>query len=213
MLAALPVLLRERLPWQRGWLIAAFALAAAGQLGGLAYLGLAASDTGARVLAGVKAFPARFVGWRESGEMARDLLASHPGVLVADNFMLAAEIDFQLNGSVPVYVLDNPLNVKHGRAPQLAIWRRDETALRQLHGNDAMLLAVDEKALRVHEREDWLRTLCGRIAQPVPLSRLDLFGGRRRMAFYAGRVPASLPVAAASDDGCLIWRRAAQAEQ
>ena len=213
LLAALSVLLRDRAPWKRTWLLAAFVLAAAGLLGGLGYLGLAASNDGARVLAGVKAFPARFVGWRESGALARELHATHPGVLVADNFMLAAEIDFQLGGSVPVYVLDNPLNVKHGRAPQLAIWQRDETSLRRLHGGEPMLLAVDEKALRVHEREDWLRSLCGRIGQPAPLSRLDLFDGRRRMAFYAGSVPAALPVTASSDDACLIWRRAAQAEQ
>ncbi|MET3654172.1 ArnT family glycosyltransferase [Dyella japonica] len=213
LLAALPVLLRERLPWRRGWLVATFALAAAGQLGGLAYLGLAASDNGARLLAGLKAFPARFVGWRESGDVARELLVSHPGVLVADNFMLAAEIDFQLGGSVPVYALDNPLNVKHGRAPQLAIWQRDEAALRRLHGGESMLLVVDEKALRVHEREGWLQTLCGRIVQPAPLSRLDLFDGRRRIAFYAGAVPSSLPVAATTSEACPIWRRAVEAEQ
>jgi hypothetical protein len=95
----------------------------------------------------------------------------------------------------------------------LAIWQRDEAALRRWHGGEAMLLAVDEKALRVREREDWLRTLCGRISQPVPLSRLDLFDGRRRMAFYAGSVPAALPVLASSDDGCPLWRRAVEAEQ
>ncbi|MGO4503472.1 ArnT family glycosyltransferase [Dyella sp. 2YAF14] len=209
LLAALPVLLRERRPWRQAWLTAAFVLAAAGLLGGLAYLGLAASNNGARVLAGFKAFPARFVGWRESGDMARELLASHPGVVVADNFMLAAEIDFQLGGSVPVYVLDSPLNVKHGRAPQLVWWELDETALGRRHGGELMLLAVDEKALRVHERADWLRALCGRINQPAPLTRLDLFDGRRRIAFYAGTVPLSLPAMATASDACPIWRIAA----
>jgi 4-amino-4-deoxy-L-arabinose transferase-like glycosyltransferase len=213
LLAALPALLHARLPWRRGWMIATFALATLGQIGGLAYLGLAASDRGANVLAGVKAFPARFVGWRESGDMARELLAKQPSVLVADNFMLAAEIDFQLNGAVPVYALDNPLNVKHGRAPQLAIWQRDEAALRRWHGGESMLLAVDEKALRVHERADWLRTLCGRMVRPTPLSRLDLFDGRRRIAFYEGTVPSALPVAAASSDACVMWRNAAGAEE
>jgi hypothetical protein len=212
LLAALPALLHARLPWHRAWVIAALALAMLGQIGGLTYLGLAASDRGANVLAGMKAFPARFVGWRESGEMARELLAKQPRVFVADNFMLAAEIDFQLNGAVPVYALDNPLNVKHGRAPQLAIWQRDEIALRRLHGLAPMLLAVDEKALRVHERADWLRTLCGRMVQPTPLSRLDLFDGRRRIAFYAGIVPSALPLAATSNDTCVIWRNAAGAE-
>lgn len=153
------------------------------------------------------------VGWRESGDTARELLASHPGVLVADNFMLAAEIDFQLGGSAPVYVLDSPLNVKHGRAPQLAVWALDEAALRRRHAGEPMLLAVDEKALRVHEREDWLRALCGRIAQPAPLARLDLFDGRRRMAFYAGTVPLSRPAVTTASDECVIWRRAAESGQ
>jgi len=211
LLAAMPVLLREHAPWRRGWLVVAFALAVAGQVAGLGYLGLAASNDGARVLAGLKLFPARFVGWRESGEAARRLLASHPGVLVADNFMLAAEIDFQLDGRVPVYALDNPLNVKHGRAPQLRVWERDEAALRQHHGGQSMLLAVDEKALRVHERADWLRTLCARIDDPLALQRLDLFEGRRRMAFYAGKVPPGSSTGASSD-ACMIWREAAKAD-
>jgi hypothetical protein len=212
LLAALPVLLRKRAAWRRGWLVAAFTLAAVGQLGGLLYLGLAAHADGARVLAGLKAFPARFVGWRESGDAARQLMMQHPGVLVADNFMLAAEIDFQLDGVVPVYALDNPLNVKHGRAPQLTIWQRDEAALRQMHAGEPMLLAVDEAALRVRERPDWLRSLCSRIVQPQPLQRLDLFDGRRRIAFYEGRVPAALPASATADDQCLLWQRAHAAE-
>lgn len=212
LLAALPVLLREQARWRRAWLVATFAIAVVGQLGGLVYLGMAAHEEGARALAGVKAFPARFVGWRESGDAARELMAPHPGVLVADNFMLAAEIDFQLDGVVPVYTLDNPLNVKHGRAPQLAIWQRDEAALRRAHAGEPMLLAVDEKALLVRERPDWLRTLCGRIAQPQPLQRLDLFDGRRRIAFYSGRVPSTLPVVARSNDQCLLWQQAYAAE-
>ena len=212
LLAALPVLLRERTGWRKGWLVAAFILAVAGQFGGLLYLGMAAHDGGARALAGVKAFPARFVGWRESGDAARELMAQHPGVLVADNFMLAAELDFQLDGAVPVYALDSPLNVKHGRAPQLAIWQRDETALRRAHAGEPMLLVVDEKALLVRERPDWLRTLCSRIVQPQPLQRLDLFDGRRRIAFYAGRVPAQAPIVAHGDDQCLVWRQAYAAE-
>lgn len=212
LLAALPVLLRERLVWPRPWLAAAFALAMLGQLGGLLYLGLAAHEGGARVLAGAKAFPARFVGWREAGEAARELGAGHPGVLVADNFMLAAELDFQLDGATPVYVLDSPLNTKHGRAPQLAIWGLDETALRRAHGGEPMLLAVDEKALLVHERQGWLRTLCGRIGQPQALRRLDLYGGRRRMAFYEGTVPRALPVVAAADDACPVWQQARVAD-
>jgi hypothetical protein len=166
------------------------------------------------VLAGVKAFPRTFVGWRESGEAARVLLRAGPpgAVLVADNFMLAAELDFQLGGRVPVYALDNPLNSFHGRAPQLAAWRRDEEALRAAHAGAPMLLAVGEDALRVHDRAGWLGALCSRIDEPLPLRRLDMYEGRKRVSFYAGRVPAhapaALPVTAAVRDACPIWRRA-----
>jgi hypothetical protein len=212
LLAVLPVLLREHAPCRKGWVSAALALALVGHLGGLAYLGMASREGGTHALAHLKIFPARFVGWRESGDVARELLTRHPDALVADNFMLAAEIDFQLGGIVPVYALDNPLNAKHGRAPQLAIWERDESALRRRHGGAPMLLVVDEKALRVRERADWLRTVCGRIGQPKALRRLDLYDGRRRMAFYEGQVPATLPVTATPDEQCTPWQLALAAE-
>lgn len=207
LLGALPVLLRVY--WTKRWVrcvaMAAFGLALLGHAAGLAYLGLAASGNGASVLAGVKAFPARFVGWKEAGDAAAELLRRHPSVLVADNFMLAAEIDFQLDGAVPVYALDSPLNTKHGRAPQLAMWRRDETALREDHPRAPMLLAVDETALRIRERSEWLGTLCRRIDAPAPLRRLDLFEGRRRVVFYTGSVPSSGEASVAPAD-CIIWR-------
>lgn len=214
LLGVLPVLLRSRLRtrWLRWFTCGAVALAIAGQLGGLAYLSLATSEGGTSALAGMKAFPARFVGWRESGAAARELLQEHQAVLVADNFMLAAEIDFQLNGATPVYALDSPVNVKHGRAPQLAIWHRDEASLREAYAGVPMLLAVDETSLRVRERSDWLGTLCRRIAEPRPLRRLDLFDGRKRIAFYAGRVPAPAgiqPLVVRED--CSIWRLASAA--
>lgn len=212
LLAVLPVLLREHAPCRKGWIGAAFALALVGHLGGLAYLGMATRESGTRALAHLKIFPARFVGWRESGDAARELLKQHPGVLVADNFMLAAEIDFQLGGAVPAYVLDSPLNAKHGRAPQLAVWERDEASLRRRHGGTPMLLVVDEKALRARERPGWLSTLCSRIEQPKPLRRLDLYEGRRRMAFYEGRVPGTLPVVATPDARCVPGQAASAAE-
>jgi hypothetical protein len=210
LLAALPVLLRPYANRRGGrvFLMVAFALAALGQVGGMAYLGMAAHPDGARALAGLKIFPSRFVGWRESGDAARAWLIKQPGVLVADNFMLAAELDFQLDGRVQIYALDNPLNVKHGRAPQLAIWQNNEAALRKAHAGEPMLLVVDELALRVHERADWLESLCHRVDGPVLLQRLDMFDGRRRVAFYAGKVPATTGGVGHDGDRCLIWQQA-----
>lgn len=211
LLVALPVLLAG-LPHRRVFravLVATFALAAAGQLAALAYAGAAASGRGVMLLHGLKAFPDNFVGWRQSAAETQRWLARMPpgSVLAADNFMLAAELDFQLDGRDRIYVLDSPLNVRHGRAPQLAVWRMDEAGLRAAHAGAPVLLAVDETALRERQRPQWLGSLCARVADPRFLGRLDLYSGERRFAFYAATVPAA-PLPAMARDRCVVWRRA-----
>ncbi|MET0331952.1 MAG: glycosyltransferase family 39 protein [Dyella sp.] len=215
LVAVLPVLLRQSVNAHRGWrralLICSFTLAGLGQLAGMGYLALAASRQDVTWLAGVKAFPSLFVGWRESAQASEALLAdrSKPAsVLVADNFMLAAELDFQLNGRVPVFALDSPLNHVHGRAPQLAIWQLDEAGLRRLYAGRPMLLVVDETALRERQRLAWLGSLCGRIVDAQPAQRLELFAARRRFAFYRGTVPSVTAVMAVPSTSCVIWQRA-----
>ncbi|KRE93802.1 4-amino-4-deoxy-L-arabinose transferase [Frateuria sp. Soil773] len=212
LLAALPALWRGTPRGWRRFVAAAGGLAALGLALGLGYLALAASSQGAGLLANAKAFPGNFVGWRESAAAARELLERQPAVLVADNFMLAAELDFALDRGQPVYALDNPLNVKHGRAPQLAIWRYDEAGLRAAHASQPVLLAVDEGALRERERAAWLGSVCARIADLRPVRRLSLFGGRKRIAFYRGTVPPSALSPGAPAASCLVWRQAHAAQ-
>ena len=174
---------------------------------GLGYLALAANAQGVDRLAASRIFPANFVGWRESAALARALLGQQDAVLVADNFMLAAELEFQLDGARPVYSLDSPLNVKHGRAPQLAIWRRDEAGLRSAHAGAPMLLVVSE-VMRERDALAWLGSLCGRIEAPRLTERLSLFDGRKRFAYYRGRVPSVPPVLEGDPAQCLFWRNA-----
>lgn len=170
---------------------AAMALAVAGTLAAYAYLALAAHPAGAGLLRSYKAFPEHLVGWDEAGATLRGLLAD-PALtgraLVADNFMLAAELDFQLDGTRVVYVLDHPLNAKHGRAAQLAIWRRDEPALLQALREREIVLAVEETAGREREQVHWLAGLCRRVTFERTLARVDLHEGRKRIAFHAARV-------------------------
>lgn len=171
------------------WLIGSAAvLALCGTLAVLTYLGAAASPALASRLAGFKLFPKHLVGWNESASATRELLdreAFAGSVLVADNFMLAAQLDFAFGGRHVVYVLDSPLNVRHGRAHQLALWSRDENALRA-QGVQDVLLAVEETALRERERAAWLETLCARVDGLRLVRRVDLYGGRKRIAFYSG---------------------------
>ncbi|MBB3226853.1 4-amino-4-deoxy-L-arabinose transferase-like glycosyltransferase [Luteibacter sp. Sphag1AF] len=206
--AALPALLASASVAWRRFAMVALLMSGVGLALGFGYLALAASPTGPAMLARYKAFPANFTGWRQSGSEAAALLARHPGaVLVADNFMLAAELRFQLGAQQVIYVLDSPLNTKHGRAAQLAIWQIDENALRVLAARQHVLLAVDETSLRNRERKPWLTSVCARVDGPVLLARVDLFGGRRRMAFYDGTVAPAVHDAPSPDD-CLIWMNA-----
>jgi 4-amino-4-deoxy-L-arabinose transferase-like glycosyltransferase len=211
LLAALPVLLaagaRQR---ARSWLVLAAAmLAVLGQVAMLTWLGMATVPGGAAWLHREKAYPGQFIGWRESGALAKRLLArSVPGtVLVADNFELASELDFQLEGRRPVYVLDSPLNAKHGRSAQLRTWRLDGKSLRREHAGAVMLLAVEESVLAERLQPVVLGAMCRRIRDPRRVDALSIDHGRKRIAFYAGRVPPRLLPARPRDD-CPIWMHA-----
>ncbi len=211
LLAALPALVAARSRvWAGRWLGAAAVVAALGQGLGLAWLGLAATPGGAAGLANLKAFPYAFVGWREAAALVEP--ARHEGVLVADNFALAAELAFALDDRQPVYSLDSPLNVKHGRAPQMALWHLDEAGLHAAHGGQPMLLAVEETAQSERERFAWLGIICRRIDGPRAVARVSLYDGRKRVALYRGTVPLHMPssavVTAAERAACPIWRAA-----
>jgi 4-amino-4-deoxy-L-arabinose transferase-like glycosyltransferase len=210
LLAALQIVLRDA-KVARAWRVVAVmgsGLALVLQLAGLLYLGLAAYPSTAQWLGAARAVPTAFMGWRESADIAKAQLAARPAMLVADNFMMAAELDFQFDGQRAVYTLDSPLNVKYGRALQVALWARDEVALHRQHAGDAVLLVVDEYALRERERAPWLGSLCARIDNLQPLQRLSLFDGRKSVAFYRGQVAGVLPAANAYSDDCIAWRNA-----
>ncbi len=217
LLVALPVLWREqpRPRSARAVMAVAVIMALGLQLLVFGYLGAtAAGGRALGALAGMKAFPVNFTGWRQSAGITRQVLATMPDdtVLVADNFILAAELAFQLDGRRPVYVLDSPLNAKHGRAAQLAVWRRDEKGLYQAHAGAPVLLVVDEWILRAHQRPEWLGSVCSRVADPTFLQRQDLYHGERRFAFYAARAPAARLPPMPRDD-CVVWRKAYAAQQ
>ncbi len=207
LLLVLPVLLGERRRTRdsllrRAALASAFSLLLLGCCLAYGYLALAATSGGAGVLTRFKAFPEHWVGWNEVAEETRARLArpefAH-AVLVADNFMLAAELDFAFGGTRAVYTLDHPINVKHGRAPQLALWQRDESALRAL-GPNRLLLVSEPTARRERERAAWLSSLCTRVENLAPEGRLDLYGGRKRYLFFAASGAAGADATRESED-------------
>ena len=131
--------------------------------------------------------PDNLVGWRQIAERSDYWLAREPGLerLLADNFMLAAELRFELGRPVPA--LSHPLNAKHGRATQLALWELDEAAARA--SARPALLAVEMTALPLGERPAWVRRLCELFGQSRVLEEVVLYGGRKRFLLLAVAEP------------------------
>lgn len=194
LLLLMPVLLREHATtaWRRIGVVAALVLLIIGEAVVFAYFTLAAVPDAAAVLRGTKAFPQQFVGWRDVAARTRRLIdqpAYANRVLVAGNFMLAAELEFAFDGSREVYTLDHPINAKHGRAPQLRLWRRDEAGLREREAGKPVLLVVEPTARRERARATWMNSLCTRIADLTPVDKLQAFDGRERYRWFSGVVP------------------------
>jgi hypothetical protein len=192
LIALLPWIAREwSARWRRALIGTAAALAGLGTLAVLGFLFAASQPTLAAQLSSGKAFPSHFVGWREAADAVKSLIDrvdGAPPILVADNFMLAAQLDFALGGAQIVYTLDSPLNAKHGRAQQLRLWNRDEAALQQFAGK-TVLLAVDSRSLRERDRAAWLASLCWRIETRERLDELTLYSGRKHYQFFTGSIP------------------------
>lgn len=123
------------------------------------YFLLAAMPNMSGVLAGKKAYPDNFVGWNEVSYATKALLGKEE-ILVADNFMLAAQLRFSYAGEREVYTLDHPLNQKHGRARQLQDWNVDGNALMRLGKGTPVVLVIEETATKEWLRDQWRAKLC-----------------------------------------------------
>lgn len=123
------------------------------------YFQMAALPSLSGVLAGTKSYPDNFVGWSEISSETKTMLGKDE-ILVADNFMLAAQLRFSFAGAKEVYVLDHPLNQKHGRARQLHDWGVDNSSLHALKKDLPVLLVIEETATKQWLRDQWRAKLC-----------------------------------------------------
>jgi len=182
MLALLPALLQTvSTAWRRAlWVsVAAAAIATFGMLG------LIASAPARQALASSSAYPDNFAGWAEIANATRQALAALPAdaPVLADNFMLGAQLGFALDGR-RVDVLDHPLNHKHGRAPQLALWGMVPGAL-----PNTGLLAVEDSAVALKDRLVAYHQRCARYG-PLPEPQIvNVDHGRKRFLLYSLDAP------------------------
>lgn len=156
--------------WPRALRVAVHVLAGACLTGVLAYATVAATPTLRATLADSRWYPDNFAGWNEIAHATRGL----EGV-AADNFMLGAQLAFA-RGDPDLPILDHPLNRKHGRAVQLALWGQGEPA----PPPQTRWLVIEDSAIPLRERLAYRQQLCKHLGD-LPLAQtFEIDHGRKR---------------------------------
>jgi hypothetical protein len=156
------------------------AVAALGTLALFGWLAATTSQAGRAWLDRGPLYPDNFGGWERAHAEAFRRLQRDETVLVADNFMLGAQLALGFEGRREVYSLSHPLNTKHGRALQLSLWGRDAASLAAANPDAPRLVMIEDGALRGRERLDWYRTLCAQVGELGPLTTAWADGGAKR---------------------------------
>lgn len=179
---AAPAVLAGWRPWASRLL---HATAATGLVLMIAYLGLVARPEGRLWLAAGPLYADNFSGWDRVADRVVDELATLPeGTrLVADNFMLGAQLAFALDRG-DVHVLEHPANAKHGRAVQLQEWGLLDAGHGD-RGGAPVLLVVEDGARPLRLRLDGYRDLCRRSGGLPPPKVLNVDRGRKRFLLFA----------------------------
>jgi hypothetical protein len=130
--------------------------------------------------------PDNLAGWNEIAAFAERERAAvgADAIAIAGDFLTGAEWAWQRRAESEPFVLDHPLNVKHGRAGQLAIWGRDEAGLRAASWSRGLLL-VDDTAGRESEALPMYRALCARFGSVDFRRELALRDGKIRVLALA----------------------------
>jgi 4-amino-4-deoxy-L-arabinose transferase-like glycosyltransferase len=183
--AWLPLLVVAPVLWQRWGAGLRYATIASSLLllaAAFAYLGLALEPAWRQRFADSQVYPDNFAGWDEIAAATRDATASQPATLVADNFMLGAQLGFALRRH-DIGVLDHPLNHKHGRAAQLSHWGLDARLDRPRTG--PLLLVMEDTSIQLRRRLEHYQRRCreaGALASPRVL---PVDHGRKRFLLFA----------------------------
>ncbi|WP_340649387.1 ArnT family glycosyltransferase [Pseudoxanthomonas winnipegensis] len=178
LLLAVPVLLRTWSPWLRRatWTLCGLGLASV-----LGYYLIASVPRWRADLAGQKFYPYNFAGWNVLADAVREELARapEPTGMLADNFKVGAELGFAL-GDDAIPVLDHPLNIKHGRAPQLRLWG--------LHSDGAsptaQLLVVGASEVSYKDLLVQYHFLCSQVGPLPPPRVINVDHGRQRFLLF-----------------------------
>ncbi len=127
-----------------------------------------------------------FTGWRQAEEQVRLALDALPAdtVVIADHFMLAAELAFSLRDERAIFSLDHALNSKHGRQGELTRMGLSETYAMREAKTRPVLLVLEESATRLRQRPDWMRRVCERFPTAQLVFDVSVDHRRKRLIGY-----------------------------
>jgi hypothetical protein len=183
--ALLPLLPGVLERWPRVARAATTALAAAGLLVVLGYYAMVSMPEVRARTATSRWYQDNFAGWGPLADAVRDARSRMPSGtrVVADNFKIGAELGFAL-GEPDIPVLPHPLNTKHGRAPQLALWGLQVHG-RADFGSDPLLLVVGNSEVRYRELLARYHALCADFGPLPPPRVVNVDHGAQRFLLFA----------------------------
>lgn len=189
LLAAAPVVIAT---WRPFWQRSMWTLMGLGLVAMLGWYAVVSVPAWRQRLAAEKWYPANFAGWEEVADAVRaELAAMPPGtVVLADNFKLGAELGFQLRDP-DIRVLDHPLNHKHGRAPQLRLWRLEGDESLPPAGTPVLLVSGTSE-VRYRELLAQYHALCAKVGPITPSRIVNVDHGAQRFVlarFASGIAP------------------------
>lgn len=182
--ALLPLVPATLAQWPRGWRRGTWVLALAGLVAILGYYVVVSSPVARARFAAAKWYPANFAGWDALADAVRDERAKMPADarIVADNFKIGSELGFALDDP-NLAVLPHGLNTRHGRAPQLDVWKllaHDRAAL----GERPLLLVVGASEVRYRELLQHYHALCDLLGPLPPPRVVNIDHGRQRFVLF-----------------------------
>jgi 4-amino-4-deoxy-L-arabinose transferase-like glycosyltransferase len=189
----LPLLPGVLARWRPLWRRMTYVLAAAGLLAMLGYYAAVSVPALRERTAAEKWYPGNFAGWERLAAAVREMRAGMPDNtwIVADNFKIGSELGFAMRDP-SIQVLDHPLNRKHGRAPQLALWGLHSDG-RADWGETPVLLVVGASEVPYRDLLARYHWLCEQVG-PLPAPRVvNVDHGRQRFVLFA--LPAAAPAA------------------
>lgn len=184
-LALLPLLPAMLARWPHPLRIATWLLAGIGLIAMLGFYAAMSVPQLRERSAANKFYQPNFAGWDDLAQSVRRQLEKMPrGTRVlADSFKVGAELGFALDGP-EIPVLDHPINHKHGRAPQLRLWKLQHQGGRDW-AKSPTLLVVGITEVSYKDQLRRYHALCDMVGPLPPPQVLNIDHGRQRFALFA----------------------------